>query len=74
MIYLELSDRAGDKTIELDGCFSISELIDLISERLSESDEEDSDEESDESEESIEDQIRNMKAETSWLDLGRDVD
>jgi len=73
MIYLELSDRAGDKTLELDGCFSICELIDLISERLTESDEEDTDEESD-SETDNEEAVRCMKAEHAWLDLGRDVD
>jgi len=75
MIYLELSDRAGDKVLELDGTFSISELIDLISERLTESDDEDTDEESETDSESDNDKlIREMKAESLWLDLGLDVD
>jgi len=73
MIYLELSDSAGGKTLELDGCFSISELIDIISERLTESDEEDSDEET-ESETDSEEAVRQMKADDLWLDLARDLD
>ena len=73
MIYLELSDSAGGKTLELDGCFSISELIDIISERLTESDEEDSDEET-ESEMDTDEEIRQMKADDLWLDLARDLD
>ncbi len=75
MIYLELSDSAGKKILDLDGCFSISELIDLISERLTESDDEDTDEESETDSESDNDKlIREMKAESLWLDLGLDVD
>ena len=73
MIYLELSDRAGEKTLELDGCFSIVELIDIISERLTESDEEDSDEET-ESETDSEEAVRQMKADDLWLDLAKDLD
>jgi hypothetical protein len=44
MIYLEISDKAGDKIIDLHGTFSIREVIDLIGDRLSGSDEEDSEE------------------------------
>ena len=72
MIYLEISDKAGDKIIDLHGTFSIREVIDLIGDRLSGSDEEDDEEyseedsesESDEeSEESIdlESEIRNLR-------------
>ena len=70
MIYLEISDKAGDKIIDLHGTFSIREVIDLIGDRLSGSDEEDSDEESDEESESesesedsvdLESEIRNLR-------------
>ena len=77
MIYLELSDSAGDKVLELDGTFSVRELIDLIAEELSDGDETDDEEDSEsesESEMDSEEEIRQMKAEMLWLDLGRDVD
>ena len=71
MIYLEISDKAGDKIIDLHGTFSIREVIDLIGDRLSGSDEEDSEEDSDEeysesdeeSEDSVdlESEIRNLR-------------
>ena len=45
MIYLELSDKAGRKEIELYGIFSISEVIDLIADEAGYETDDDSDEE-----------------------------
>jgi hypothetical protein len=71
MIYLEISDKAGDKIIDLHGTFSIREVIDLIGDRLSGSDEEDSEDTArraspratSESEDSVdlESEIRNLR-------------
>jgi hypothetical protein len=71
MIYLEISDKAGDKIIDLHGTFSIREVIDLIGDRLSGSDEEDDEEYSEESESEsdeesedsvdLESEIRNLR-------------
>ena len=41
MIYLEISDSAGRKELDLMGTFSISEIIDLISEAVEDEDSED---------------------------------
>ena len=81
MIYLEMSDLAGNKEIDLYGTFSIREIIDMIGDRLSTDDEEDDEEESEsESEESIdlESEIWQMRdrsaAMEEAMDLHRDLD
>ncbi len=48
MIYLEISDSAGRKHIDLMGTYSISEVIDLISEAVGDEDTESSETETDE--------------------------
>ena len=56
MIYLEISDSAGQKHIDLMGTYSISEVISMISEAVGDEDTESSETETDEdSEESSED-------------------
>ena len=57
MIYLEISDSAGQKHIDLMGTYSISEVISMISEAVGDEDTESSEteEDSEDSEESSED-------------------
>jgi len=78
-----MADKAGDKELDVYGTFSIREIIDMISDRLSSDDEEDDEEESEsesESEESIdlESEIWQMRdrsaAMEEAMDLHRDLD
>ena len=55
MIYLEISDSAGRKHIDLMGTYAISEVIDLISEAVGDEDTESSETETDEESEESED-------------------
>lgn len=74
MIYLEISDSAGQKHIDLMGTYSISEVIDLISEAVGEEDTESSessgtetDEDSEESSEDSEKERQQMIVEARVL-------
>jgi hypothetical protein len=75
MIYLELSDKAGRKEIELYGIFTISEVIDLIADEAGyETDDEsysgdESDEETESGSESEEMEAAREEARMLHLDL-----
>lgn len=74
MIYLELSDKAGRKEIELYGIFTISEVIDLIADEAGyDTDDEDSDEETEsESEVNTDEEMEAAREEARMLH--RDLD
>jgi len=77
MIYLELSDKAGRKEIELYGIFSISEVIDLIADEAGYETDDDSDEETEsesgsESEVNTDEEMEAVREEARLLHLDLD--